>query len=146
MIIETKQMGFVQIEEENIIQFPRGIYGFEEFHRFVLLQNNQKPSNPFLFMQCVDHKEPCFVVVDPHSVFMDYHPVISEEVRESISLEKQEDMRFLSIATVPANVRDLYINLQCPILINSKINAAVQIILDEGNYPMRYYLLREMEG
>ncbi len=41
MIIETMDFGFVEIREEDIINFPLGVYAFREHKKFVVLQNPQ---------------------------------------------------------------------------------------------------------
>jgi flagellar assembly factor FliW len=146
MIIESKPFGYVDIEKVDIIHFPRGIYGFEEFHNFVVLKNKKRESNPFMWLQSTEAREPCFAVVDPHSFFEDYKPEISEEDARAISLASSELLRYLLVATVPSDVKNMYVNLKCPIIINSGDNTAMQIILENTDYPMRYYLLQKMEG
>ena len=146
MTIETKELGFVEIENQDIIKFPHAIYGFENAKNFVLLKDTQKESNPFMWLQCVDAKEPCFAVIDPYSIFNDYAPQPSIEALQSISLKTEEFLRYLVIATVPEQVKDLYVNLKCPVVINSEDNIAMQVILENSDYNMRYYLFKNVEG
>lgn len=144
MVIQTKELGFVEIREEEIICFSHAIYGFEGATRFSLLHDESKPNNPFMWLQCIDRREPCFAVIDPHAYFSDYHPVLSDEDMQAIQLTDEKFLRFLVIATVPKNVQDMSLNLKCPIAINSEKNIAMQVILDNAEYPMRYYMLRRV--
>lgn len=145
MVIQTKYLGHVEIDEKNIISFPNGIYGFEKAFHFAILHDNNK-ENPFMWMQCTDSREPCFIVTEPGSYFSDYCPKITSRMKESIGLKVEEALRVLLIATVPKNRRKITLNLKCPVLINSKENIARQIILEDEDYSMRYPLFNEEEG
>jgi flagellar assembly factor FliW len=146
MIIETKDLGYVEIDEREIITLSHAIYGFEGVIRFVLLGDGSKPGNPFMWFQCVDKKEPAFAVIDPHAFFADYRPILTEEDRQSIGLESEEYLRCLVMATVPHNIKETSLNLKCPIVINSQKNIAMQVILENSDYPIRYSVFNRVEG
>lgn len=141
MVIQTKDLGDVIIEPKDIIQFPQGLYGFEKTRNFVLLSDNDE-ENPFMWLQCTDSREPRFVVIDPYRVFKDYH-VSAISAPSIISLKGEESMRVLVIATVTSGAKEIFVNLKCPIVINAKDNTAAQIILDNDDYPIRYYLFKK---
>jgi flagellar assembly factor FliW len=138
MVIETKDLGNVEIKEKDIIHFPQGLYGFENARNFVLLLGNGG-DNPFLWLQCTDNREPRFVVIDPFLVLKDYN-VSAASVAPLISLKDEKNMRLLVIATVTAGAKEVYVNLKCPIVLNAQDNIAMQIILDNDDYPIKYYL------
>lgn len=146
MIIETKELGFVEIAEEEIIRFPRAIYGFSQADRFALLKKKKDDANPFMWLQCVDAKEPCFIVADPHALFNDYAPAIPPEELALVGLRDAGDLRLLLIATVPGNVREITVNLRCPVIINARGNLAAQVILENDGLPMKYLLFAKKEG
>ena len=43
MEIKTKAMGLVEIQDEQIIELVDGFYGFEEFHKYALLDSGKEP-------------------------------------------------------------------------------------------------------
>lgn len=146
MIIKTKYLGYVEAEENSIINFPRGIYGFENTVRYVLLRD-RRSDNPFMWMQHTDSSEPCFVVADPQQLNLDYSPVITPTMAGLIGLKSPDALRVIVIATVPKNYRELSLNLKCPVIINSRENIAAQVILEqEEEYPLRYYLFDKERG
>lgn len=140
MVIETRDLGFVEIAEADIIRFPHGLYGFEDARRFVLLGNTDGEPSPFLWLQSADSREPRFAVVDPRVFFGGYDPHLCEEDREAIGLTSDEYLRYVVIATVPRNVTGTSLNLRSPIVINSEANVAMQVILEDPAYPIRYYV------
>ena len=144
MILETKELGFVEIDEADIITFAHEIYGFKGLSQYVLLKDNSKPDNPFMWLQCAESREPCFAVVDPHRFVPDYRPVLSAEDMEALRAEKMEDLRFLALATVPKNVLMTSVNLKCPVVLNILNKTAVQVIMESSGYSMRHYLFEGM--
>lgn len=145
MIIETKDLGFAQIDEKNIISFPHGIYGFEDAVRFVILKDNSS-ENPFMWMQCVDNKNLCFIVVEPFSFINGYDPQISLQSIDSIKLDSEDALRLACICTIPKDFKKSTLNLRCPVIINSIDNIAMQVILEDDRYSMTYPLFKEAEG
>lgn len=142
MIIKTKYLGYVEADENCLLKFPRGIYGFDDARRFALLKDLTN-GNPFMWLQNADAPEPCFVVVEPQKLRIDYGPDITAQMAEKISLDSEEDLRILVIATVPKEYSRLSLNLKCPVLINSAKNLASQVILEDERYPMRYHIFQE---
>jgi flagellar assembly factor FliW len=145
VIIETKDLGFVEIDEQNIISFPHGIYGFEDAVRFVILKDNNS-ENPFMWMQCVDNKYICFIVVEPSSFISGYSPQISRQFKDAIKLIPEDALRLAGICTIPKDFRKSTLNLRCPVIINSIDNIAMQVILEDERYSMTYPLFNEAEG
>lgn len=146
MVIATKESGHVEIDEKEIITFSRPIYGFEGAVRYVLLKDMTKEDNPFMWLQCVEKPEPCFAVVDPFALFQQYKPVVSDEDKATLGLADHSHLRYLVIASVPANLRDLSFNLKCPIVINARQNIAIQLIMERSDYSMRHYLFDRVGG
>lgn len=143
MIVSTKDFGNVEISEDDIIYFPRGLYGFADCRRFALLFDKQKEeNNPFMWLQCIEKNGPRFVVIDPLRFFKDYS-VLNDETATAISLKDKDDLRLLCIATVTDGAKEVYVNLKCPIAINARDNIAVQAVLDNEDYPIRYYIVKK---
>lgn len=146
MIIETRELGFVEIGEDSILTFPNAIYGFSHANRYVLLSDNSNADNPFMWLQCVDDKNVCFIVTEPSNFFDDYSPRIPDEACGQLKLDTDEDLRLFVIVTVPKTVQDMYANLRCPIALNAANKTAMQVILEDERFPMRKYLLERAEG
>ena len=63
MLINTKFLGNIEIEETNVIRFENGLPGFNTLHEFVLLpvEGNEDLS----YMQSVQDAGICFVMISP---------------------------------------------------------------------------------
>ena len=132
MLVETKDFGPLNINEDDIIFFPTGIYGFEELHKFVILTD---PVNKWIiYLQSLENAEFRFLMLDPYSFFEKYNPIISEDVLNSINPYKREDIVLFSIVVIPSNTSESTVNLKSPILINFNNKTGMQIILENKDY------------
>ena len=45
MVIETREFGFIEIDEKDIIHFPYGIYGFEDIKDYMdVIYRQRRPG------------------------------------------------------------------------------------------------------
>lgn len=138
MKIKTRDFGEVEIDESEIYSIPNGIIGFEETKRYALLSPLGEDTFPMWF-QAVDSETPCFVVYDPMQIYSDYSFVISDEEQELLKIDASSPYRCLAVAIVPDDYRKTTINLRCPIVVNTKDNIAMQIMLDEYDFKHPVY-------
>ena len=141
MLINTKFLGNIEIEETNVIRFENGLPGFNTLHEFVLLpvEGNEDLS----YMQSVQDAGICFVMISPFLIIEDYEINISEETFENLKIEKLEDICLYSLLTITENIKDMTANLAGPIVINASNNQGTQEILNDNKYGIKYKLYRE---
>lgn len=142
MKITTARFGEITVEPEQIITFSQGILGFEGFHQYILIEQE---NSLFSFLQCVDQPDLSFVVVMPELLRADYQVDLDPQSVEEMSFESAEDGRVLAIVTVPDNVAEMTANLQAPIVINIKQRVAMQIVLTDSKYHTRHNVLAEYQ-
>lgn len=143
MLLKTKHFGDIEIDENRIVTFDDGIPGFDELKRFVVLYNGDEAS-PFRWLQSVDDGKIAFVVVNPFAVVIDYDIEIPEEVTDNLDIKSLDDVMVLSIAVVPEDINKMTINLKAPVIINTKNNRGIQVILDTDRYSVRHYIVEEL--
>ncbi len=135
MIIKTRDFGEEEISEEVIIDFPNGVYAFEENKRFVLLSPCGEDKYP-MWLQSVDNPNLCFIVFDPREFVPDYSVELDKETKELLKADGAE-LDLLCMAVVPDEYINTTLNLKSPIVINSKAKKGVQVIAAE-NYPLKF--------
>lgn len=133
--ITTSHFGEIEIDEENILYFDKGLPGLEEDRRFALLSNED--SRPISWLQSLDHLEISLPVIDPFTLCPDYSFDISTEDVVNLQIEQVKDVYVLCVLVIPANIESMTINLSAPIIINIKNKKGSQIILDDRKYRMR---------
>lgn len=138
MLINTKDYDFVHVNEEDIIQFPDGIYAFESSKRFVVLDT--RAESGVMQLQCADAQNPRFVILDPFMLMDGYSPKVSEETMQKLKASSLEELSFFVIAVIPENIREATVNMKSPVIINFKERIGMQVILDNREYPVRFPL------
>lgn len=141
MLIQTRDFGEIDLNEEDVITFKRPIYGFDELSRFVILYDDEI-SDRFVWMQSVEEPDICFVMIDPSIVRPDYQPTIPEKITELLG---EGDCICWSIINIREKFEESTANLKSPILVNPLHKSAVQLILDD-DYPIRQRIMPAGEG
>ncbi|MEL4106752.1 flagellar assembly protein FliW [Oscillospiraceae bacterium CM] len=135
MIIPTAHFGDVEIDDNKILHFDKGLPGLDEDRRFALLSNED--SRPVSWLQSLDHKEISLPVMDPFLICPDYSFDISQDDVEVLAIEDIKDVYVLSILVIPKNANAMTINLSAPIIVNVRNSRGCQIVLDDRKYRVR---------
>ena len=101
------------------IDFPNGLFGFESYTKFSLIEAEYKP---FYWLQSEQDKTLSFLVVDPFIFFDDYELDIDDNSLKSIEVKTPADVVVLTIITIPGNNGKITANLQGPLVINKTNN------------------------
>ncbi|MFI2857106.1 flagellar assembly protein FliW [Paenibacillus sp. JSM ZJ436] len=140
MIIDTGMWGQVEVQEDAVYVFEKGLPGFEEEHRFALIE----AEYPFAYLQSLQDKELAFVVADPFTFYPEYDFELPEyEVRE---LELGEEVIVRCILTLKEQPDDSSINLLAPVVMNPQQRLGKQIILHHTSYRARHSLIRSEQA
>ncbi|MDF2840360.1 MAG: fliW [Clostridia bacterium] len=141
MLINTKFLGKIEIDEKMIIDFENGLPGFNELHKFVVLDMEENPS--LQYMQSIEKEEICFIVISPFAVMEDYEADLSEETVQKLVIENAEEVSLYAILTIPEDIKEITVNLIAPIIVNNVNNKAIQEIINNDKYSIRHKLFRE---
>ncbi len=144
MQIETKPYGSIEISDRQIVTLKKGLFGFDGFHRFALLDSEQPP---FYWFQSLDDKEIAFVLVSPYVFRPDYNPGIPSSDIEALGAasEEDEDLLVFVIVTIPEEQTRMTANLQGPVVINRKSRVGRQIISNDERWQVRHLIMEEMK-
>ncbi len=143
MLLNTKHFGEIEIDENKVINFKEGILGFEDTKRYIVLYNGDETS-PFRWLQGVDDGQLAFAVINPFQILKDYDIEIPDEATDSLKIDSIEDIMVLSIVVVPEDLTKMTMNLKAPVIINTKNNSGMQVVLDTDTYSVRHYIVEEL--
>ncbi len=143
MIITTTRFGKVQIAQEDVINFPEGILGFNDLRRFVLLDD---PNDEiFAWLQSCEIPDIAFPVLEPEIFASEYSPMLTKTDNESLRLEAGQRPRAFAIITIPDDPTQMTANLKAPILINVKVRIARQCVLQDNNLQIREPIFAKLQ-
>lgn len=132
MIIKTKYLDEMEIEESRIIHVPAGLPGFPEEKEYVLLE---LPANPmFHILQSVNEQHLAFILTDPYQIYGDYSIQLDNSLLESLEIKDEKEVAVFSVVTLKDPFPMSTINLKAPIVINTRSLIAKQYILNTDAY------------
>ena len=143
--IETSRFGAVTFNSSDVIKFVKPILGFNELSEYIIISRPE--SEPFKWLQSLDDPKVCFVIVDPRLVVNQYTiDVPAYDIKILKGSEKQEDYQTYVIVTVPkGRPEQISVNLQGPIVLNVKRLTALQMILNNPEYDIRYSIFENKQ-
>jgi len=137
MEVQTTRFGAVEIAEDRVIEFPKGLLGFPDCKRYCLLQPNDDAC--FFWLQSVEDAGLAFVVTDPSLFVAEYSAPIRSEQMEELDLERLDDAQVFVIVNKVGDA--LTANLQGPLVVNTLNKKGEQLVLAEKRWTTRHQLL-----
>lgn len=140
MDVQTSRFGVVEIAEDRVITFPRGLLGFESRTRYCLLQATEDAC--FLWLQSLDDPELAFVVTDPALFVSGYAVPVRSDQRAALRLAEGSDESLQVLVIVNKVGEMLTGNLQGPLVLNSEALLGEQVVLADKRWTTRQELMR----
>ncbi len=138
MTIET-DYGTVHYNEEDLIIFSDGLFGFPDLKRYLLLRLDEEAEDDLmLVLLSVDEAKIGFVVVNPLFLCPDYSPTLTPEELACLGVKESGELAFYAICAMHSNYLDNTVNLKCPLVINPETHCGIQVILENSSYEYRH--------
>ncbi len=128
--IQSSRFGELEIDENEIINFPCGIPGIP-FEKFIL----RDLIEPVKWLIAVDDPDVAMLVVPPFKFFPTYGFELSDEISSILEAEKEEDIE-VYVALLKYN-DGVAANLKSPFIINKNKKIGVQILLEDEKYSFK---------
>ncbi len=145
MTITTKNFGEIEIIDEKIITFEKGIPGFNDLSKYIII-NDEDETSPFCWLQSIEEPELAFVLVNPFLVYPDYKPNLPEAEIEKLGEATPEDYSVLAIVKVPEEIEKMTANLMAPIVINLKTKKGKQVITNGEDSLVRFNIFEQLKN
>jgi flagellar assembly factor FliW len=141
MKYQSTRFGEFEVTDNEILNCPDGLYGFERETQFALLPFNPTIDSPLEWLQSLTTPELAFVVTDPIPFVPDYKVTLAAEDRRAIGLGEDEAFQIRVIVTVPEDYRRMTGNLLAPLVIHPRMNTGKQVVLTQPDYNTQHPLL-----
>jgi flagellar assembly factor FliW len=131
--VVTSRFGTIEVPEDRIFSFPRGLIGFEHLKRYARIDSTKGPSVQWL--QALDDPETAFLVSEPTTYIPSFELKIgksdaSPALSENLDLKSLET---LTILHVDRENRSLHVHVQAPLLLDPATRKGVQVVTDAEN-------------
>ncbi|MCB9844889.1 MAG: flagellar assembly protein FliW [Phycisphaeraceae bacterium] len=138
MEVRTTRFGVIDIAEDRVITFDKGLLGFPERRRYCLLEPGEDAC--FFWLQSLDDPALAFVVTDPAMFVPEFAVPIRAEQMAELGLARLEDAQVFVIV----NKVDGFLtgNLQGPLVVNTLSRAGEQMVIAEKRWTTRHPLMK----
>lgn len=142
MEIVTKARGKITVSEDKLIEIPDGLFGFEKYKKYALLNSDYEP---FIWLQSVDEANLAFLIIDPFLISNDYETDIDDESLKKIGITKPEDIVIMCIVTVPSDGSPITANFQGPLIINKENKKCMQVIINDNKWTTKVNIIESLK-
>ena len=143
MKIDTKAKGEMDIPEDNLISVPEGIFGFEDYTKYALIDSDYEP---FIWLQSTENKDVAFLIVDPFLICSTYETDIDDETLSKIGIKKPEYIIIMTIVTVPSKGKKITANFAGPLVINKNSRECMQVILNDNRWSTKVDIMEMLQN
>ena len=137
--INTTKFGELEINKDSIFEFISPIIGFNDLKEYALV--DYKPDSPFKWLQSMEDMSLAFPITLCSFFGIDYQFDIPDEEAQKLEISSGDDVFVCNIANIPqSNPQGATINMLAPIVINIVNKKAMQLVLKNTEFEVRYKL------
>mgnify|MGYP000894973337 CR=1 FL=1 len=128
-------------KKETLIEFPKGIPGFEEYKTFKLIEDEE--DHLLANLLAIEDGQAGFVLFRIQLFLKEYLPQIElvEEEAKLLEIEQTDNLEVWTILTLcRSDLTKTTANLRAPVIINRRTRKGAQFVLNDDRYSARYPL------
>lgn len=137
MKINSSRFGEIEVDDQRVMTFPKGLLGFPDDQHFVLIEAGQ--DSYFWWLQSVHKPDLAFIVTDPTLFIPTYKVPVKAEQISQLELTSVDDAQVLVIVNKRGDT--LTGNLQGPLVVNVKNCIGEQLVLSDRRFTTRVPLV-----
>lgn len=139
MLVYETRFGTVELREDRLISFPKGILGMPQCTVFGLSRLPNVDESPLLLLQCINEPQVSFLVADPTVLGLEIKDDDRKIALKELSFP-QKDSQFLVILNLYSHGESGYLtaNLRAPLIIDSMAREGRQHILVNKDYTVQH--------
>jgi flagellar assembly factor FliW len=134
--VKSTRFGEMEVDQNNIIDFPSGLPGFEKCTRFQLY--HEEKDQPMLFwLQSLDDAEVAFSVIDPAAFGLNYQMMLSDDETALLDAKDATEIAVMMMLYNPLLEENgelkqsagVSANINGPILLNVRSKRGMQKVI-----------------
>ena len=121
------------------------LFLFREKFTLMFDLDNSSPSG-LNFLVSLD--EPAFMmpVVPAIAVKPDYSPSITADIEKAIGPLTEDNLLILVTMTIPSDITQMTVNLNAPIIVNDESRKAIQAMVENDGYDIKYPIYESLKN
>lgn len=134
MKVETFLFGAVDVNPEQIIEFPNGLLSFEDNKRFMLIHETEGGDPVSFTLQSLDDSHLALQIIDPAALGFTYELALTDAESALIKLDNPADAAVVLVLFKQEEAKataGISANLRAPLIINTKNRLGLQKVLTQ---------------
>ncbi|PWU12365.1 MAG: flagellar assembly protein FliW [Bdellovibrio sp.] len=143
MVVQTSRFGSIQVQEEETIIFPEGILGFQDFRKFILVDD---PTDEiFAWLQSAEEPGIAFPILEPELFVENYKVNLARTDFEALQMSNMDRARLYCIVTIPDDPTQMTANMKAPVVINVSHRLGRQCVLQDNSLAIREPIFSKLQ-
>ena len=136
MKIESPVFGTLEVSDDRIIEFPAGLPGFDDCHRFTMI-HEEGAAGQVVQLQSLDQPEVVLSIAGPETLGISYDFTLSDAEVDTLRLTRPEDVVVAVVIRRAGDVgkgpseAGLRANFIAPLVINTASRIGMQKIFSK---------------
>ncbi len=126
----TRQFGELEFDDTIVYHFPNGLFGFEEYHDFIIIDT--KETEPIRWLLSVNDPNIGFAILEGS--------LIAPRLYSEVSSEEISVVVFV-VVVLRRDPDPVTANLKAPIVINTIDKTGKQIVLNSDEYSTEHKII-----
>jgi flagellar assembly factor FliW len=143
MNVKTQRFGELEVQPAQVFDMVEPPIGLED-RCFALIWDPR--TEPVQWLQSTTTPSLCLPVADPLAIRQGYDVVIPASDCESLGLKRVSDALLLTVLVLAPDPAACRANLRAPLVLNIVNRKGKQIVLDDPDLPIQYFLFQEQPG
>lgn len=137
MKVDTYLFGEVEVNSDNVIEFPQGLVAFENLKRYLLIHEVVAGESPESFtLQSLDDPHVAFQIVDPTVFGFDYELALTDAETSMLKIGQngtENDVAVMLILFRQGEQKaPLNAAMRAPLIINTKSRLGLQKVIERA--------------
>ena len=135
MNIDTPHSGSLDVTPDRIIEFPRGLPGFEDLRRYSLFHPQSDAGvPPYFILQSLDDPAVAFNIADPALFGFNYEIKLSDEESAALNLSDPAEAAVVVMLVKDEASGQVRANLKAPLILNVSARRGIQHVFSNLDY------------
>ena len=137
----ASRIGEVEVLEENVLTFPRGLLGFEGRSEYVVLNLPNEGMERFKLLQSLADPDLGFIVTEAAVVSREIDPADLQDAYKQCDVKAKDALTLLIVSFRKGEEGvEMSANLRAPIVVDVGRKIGRQHVMSNGRYPIRFTL------
>lgn len=133
MNVSTYLFGQVEVDPDRVINFPRGLVGFENQQRYLLVHETGNEAPVSFTLQSLDDPALAFQIIEPAAMGFSYELALTEDEVKLLQEPEFEDIVIVMLLykRSESDGAPIGANFRAPLIINTKARIGLQKVIEK---------------